>query len=497
MSECFFGVHVGNTNACLAVYKDDKCDVVANDFGDRVTPTHVAFNNKGKEIVVGLAAKQGQFRNPKSTISKNKTLLSGTYDPEMPSLLAKVIHEAKTYKYNVDAEERILKVTMEEVHIHILKSLRDIAESHNEALETKDAVFAVPLSFSEEQRKIIALCCKKAGFNVLQIINEPIAACLAYDIGQKDPSLSPPQIIVVYRAGGCTSDVTVVRANGGVYTVLSNVQTKLGGEKLTELLSGYLADEFKRKYKADPRETKRGVFKLFTNAENVKHVLSTLDTSNCYIESLYEGIDFSCNVTRARFENEISKVLSDFIAPVHDALSKAKLSSDDVTKCVLLGGTCKIPKIQNAISGIFKNADVLKDISFDEVIAIGCANQASILNKVWESPLPNETVNATTMPITFSFVENCDVKDVLIPAQIPIPVRRSHHLALNPDVTKVSLKIFAQQFLLAELTLDELTNESKLSLSAHIYRDGGLHLALTDKKTAKCDQVTINAASSS
>ncbi|XP_040578661.1 heat shock 70 kDa protein 14-B [Lepeophtheirus salmonis] len=497
--ESAFGIHIGNTNACLGVYKEGRSDVVANDDGDRTTPATVSFLNGGKEVVVGLAAKQGRFRNAKSTVINNKRLLLDSFDlsKHKSDPYAKVIHEAKTYKHNIHFEDNaVLKVTPDIIHQHLLKYIVDIAESRIEE-DSKDVVITVPTSMSLEKRLLVSNCAKKAGFNLLQMISEPAAACLAYNLGQSDNNQQ--DIVLVYRVGGIGTEATLVRSVSGVYSILGSCIEDLGtgGTAISQLFVQYLANEFKRKYKLDPLESKRSVFKLENAAETVKHVLSTLDTAPCHIESLYEGIDFNHSVTRARFNNELSKLMPTLLRPIHRVLELANVHINKVNKVILCGGSCKIPAIQSNVSSLFPNAEILNTINPDEVIAKGAADQAALLTNSWTESGKSFSLKALCGSLIFS--KDGEEKEVLIPTLTPIPVRKSHHFSnLEGNVLRVQLSLVNDQgenVDITELSLNDLEEDSKISLSAHIYRDGHLHLTLTDKKTNKCDSTTFEILS--
>ena len=188
-------------------------------------------------------------------------------------------------------------------------------------------------------------------------------------------------MILVYRIGGITSDVTIIKAVGGAYTVLSTkYYPELGGTKLTQLLTKYLGNEFSNKFKLDPTESRRSISKLTTEAEKCKHILSTMASAHCFVESLYDGVDFSYNISRARFENLIGSCISEYIQPIEDILNATSLTAEDIGKIILCGGTMKIPKLQEKIGSLFPNGEVLNSRwSQDETMAIGAAIQSSLL----------------------------------------------------------------------------------------------------------------------
>merc|ERR1711892_1550326 len=189
----------------------------------------------------------------------------------------------------------------------------------------------------------------KAGLKVVQVISEPVAACLAHGLGQIEPSERCH--CLVFRVGGISMSVSVVLVAGGCYTVLANTDVDIGGEQVTDVLVQYLGKEYILK-------NKRGRAKLAAQVETVKHVLSTLDTAHCYVESLFDGMDFSSNVTRARFDNQMSKVLTDLMAPISDLLTSSDLQASDISKVILAGGSSKVVKIQSALSSMFPQAEM-------------------------------------------------------------------------------------------------------------------------------------------
>jgi len=518
-----FGLDVGHTTACLAVSKDGRVDVVANDAGDRCTPAVVAWNQD--EVLVGASAFQYGGRNPQHCVKHNQKLLAystdvSTYKQEIEDAVARsgapngprIVFSGDRILYHIDGGngQATKKIPPSSVQSHIFKYMHDIAVSHaTDNVDAKNTVVTVPFDFTRAQRDAVASCAQAAGFHVVQVVSQPAAACLAYSLGQLDNTECLK--CVVYRCGGNTLSVSVIQINGGMISVVKCLNMNTGGDQITAVLADFLAAEFQRKHRMDPRESKRSKLKLKVEAENVKHILSTLDTSSCYIESLCEGIDFSCNVTRARFDNELGKILSNFLDPVHQTLAEAGVKAADIDKVILCGGTAKIPKLKRSISGLFSNAETLTSLSPDEVLALGAASQASMLNEPWKpkdgddvSPKLQATSHAivftTSLTTTASGSEDDSV--VLIPESCPIPTRRSHHMTLPKDESKLVVKLFLKSTAgtfqeLGQMTLDGLTEESKLSVSAHIHRDGGLHCALTDKHNGKSDQLTFLAPSES
>merc|ERR1719431_1829903 len=240
--------------------------------------------------------------------------------------------------------EKAYKVSPQQILGHILNYIHAIAASHCSDVDQSNCVLTVPLDYTEDQRTVVKNVASKTGFKVVQVISEPVAACLAHGVGQLD--LSERFYCLVFRVGGVSTDISLVLVAGGVYSVLDTVSlSDLGGDQMTGVLVQHLAKEFQQKYKENILTNKRGKAKLAAQAEVVKHVLSTLDTAHCYVESLWDGMDFSCNVTRARFDNQLSPVLASLLQPVSSVLSEAGLAVTDIQRVVVAGGTGKVVKL--------------------------------------------------------------------------------------------------------------------------------------------------------
>jgi len=486
-----FGIHVGNTSACLAVSKDGKTDVVANPTGDRTTPAVVAYQDT--EIIVGLAAKQGKIRNMANTILNNKGLVVGKVEQQVLDKSAVTITESNgQYTYEVDFKEKEYFVTPSAILGHIYKYVHDIADTHCTNISDSNCVLTVPLSYTEDQRTIIKNTAAKAGFKVVQVISEPVAACLAYGLGQIEPS--ERYHCLVFRVGGISMSLSVMLVAGGCYTVLANTDVNLGGEQVTDVLVQYLGKEFMQKYKEDILKNKRGRAKLAAQAETVKHVLSTLDTAHCYVESLFDGMDFSSNVTRARFDNQLSKVLSDLMSPISALLTSSNLLASDISKVILAGGTTKVIKVQSALSNMFPQAEMLTSLAQDEVIAIGAAVQASYVTKETTQHV-REKLLAISKDIKV-VVEGRDEEEVVAVVQdSTLPVKRSVLITPVTDSESVTVSVCwgDKSTVLTSLTLSPINSKSKVSLSVHIHRDGSSHITLADKTSGTSTDAVLKA----
>lgn len=254
------------------------------------------------------------------------------------------------------------------------------------------------------------------------------------------------RLVLVYRIGGLTSEVTVIEAIGGAYRVLATkYYAELGGNKLTQLLTKYLGNEFSNKYKLDPTESRRSISKLNTEAEKCKHILSTMSSAHCFVESLYDGVDFSYNISRARFENLIGPCISEYIKPIEDIFKQTGHTFEDIGKIILSGGTMKIPKLQEKIGSLFPNGEVLNNKwSPDETMAIGAAIQSSILlsHGMYDRELNSRNVELHCLDKTIA-VQIDDLEPILIPQGTIVPIKISTTLDVPKNSEgKTKLQIF-------------------------------------------------------
>jgi len=288
--------------------------------------------------------------------------------------------------------------------------------------------------------------------------------------------------------------VSVVLVAGGCYTVLANTDVDIGGEQVTDVLVQYLGKEFMQKYKEDILKNKRGRAKLAAQVETVKHVLSTLDTAHCYVESLFDGMDFSSNVTRARFDNQMSKVLTDLMAPISDLLTSSDLQASDISKVILAGGSSKVVKIQSALSSMFPQAEMMSSLAPDEVIAIGAAVQASYVTKETTQHV-KEKLLAISRDIKVVVEGREDDEIVAVVQDSTLPVKRSVPLIPIVDSENITVSIYwgDKSTVLTSLTLAGISNKSKLSLSVHIHRDGSSHITLADKTSGSSTDAVLKA----
>ncbi|XP_048355657.1 heat shock 70 kDa protein 14 [Sphaerodactylus townsendi] len=500
------GVHLGSTCACVAVYKDGRADVVANDAGDRVTPAVVAYSEN--EEVVGLAAKQNRVRNLSNTVVKVKQILGrspGELQAQKYIAESKCSVIEKTGKLHYEIDGKL--VSPEEVAKLIFRKMKETAQSALGA-DVNDTVITVPFDFGEKQKNVLGEAAVSAGLNVLRLIHEPSAALLAYGIGQDSPN--GKSNVLVYKLGGASLSITVIEVNSGLYHVLStNTDDSIGGICFTEAVAQHLASEFQRSYKYDVRGNSRAMMKLMNSAEVAKHALSTLGSANCFVDSLYDGIDFDCNVSRARFELICSALFNKCIDAIKKLLDQVGLAADDISKIVLCGGSARIPKLQQLIKDLFPTVELLNSIPPDEVIPIGAAIEAGILLGRENLFLDSETlsVECSTKDILVKTVDESgtDKFVVALPSGTPLPARRQHILQAPGNNSSIFVEFYESlekspikeddkfaQIVLQDLDVKEGLHDILTVLT--MKRDGSLHVTCTDQHTGKCEGITMDVA---
>lgn len=383
-----YGIHLGNSSGCLAAFTNGTAAVLANDAGDRVTPAVVALN--GAEWEIGLPAKSGQ-PNSKAIIKYNKRLMNCDFNEEDLSYVETAsscrVQNEEELVYEFQTSETKLYSNPDNIATKIYAKLYTIASHAVQNEGDLKLVVAAPLHWSNASRERLVKCAELAGFDVLQVISEPAAALLAYNIDDLVEDIN----VLVYRLGGSTCDASIVKVSNGFMSVEKNIfRADLGGQCLTKDLADYVAQEFRQKWKLDPHESRRAMSKLLHHADNCKHVLSTLSSAHVFIESLLDGVDWSQNVTRARFENIISSKISSYIEPAKKAIDSFE---GKISKIVLCGGSMKIPKLQSAVASLLPEAEVLSGINPDEVIAVGCAKQAGLILDLPELSLSNTSTD--------------------------------------------------------------------------------------------------------
>ena len=296
------GIDLGTTYSCVGIYRDGNVEIIANDSGNRTTPSYVSFNDK--ERLIGDSAKNAASINTKNTVFDAKRLIGRDFnDPvlqkDLKHLAYKVVDESNKPKIQVTYKDEQKRFTPEEISSMILVKMKNIAEEYL-GKEIKDAVITVPAYFNDAQRQATKDAGVISGLNVLRIINEPTAAAIAYGLDKN----SSEQNILIFDLGGGTFDVSLLTLDDGIFEVKATAgDTHLGGEDFDTILVEHCMNEFKKKNKKDMKENHRSIRRLRTACERAKRILSTSTQTSIEVDSLYEGIDFYQNISRAKVED--------------------------------------------------------------------------------------------------------------------------------------------------------------------------------------------------
>jgi len=376
------GIDLGTTYSCVAVWQNDRVEIIANDQGNRTTPSYVGFTDS--ERLIGDAAKNQAAMNPINTVFDAKRLIGRRFSDrqvqsDLKSLSYKVTGKDDKPVINVKFKQEDKEFQPEEISAMILTKMKEVAESYL-GTEVKNAVVTVPAYFNDAQRAATKDAGTIAGLNIIRIINEPTAAAIAYGL---DKMTDKEQNILIFDLGGGTFDVSILSIEEGIFEVKATAgDTHLGGEDFDTRLVQHFVQEFKRKNKHDITDNPRSLRRLRTACERAKRTLSSATQTTLEIDSLYEGVDFFSSLTRARFEELCLDYFRKTMEPVEKVLKDSKLSKGEINEVVLVGGSTRIPKIQQMLSEFFNGKELSKAINPDEAVAYGAAVQAAVLSDV-------------------------------------------------------------------------------------------------------------------
>lgn len=375
------GIDLGTTYSCVGVFQHGKVEIIANDHGNRTTPSYVAFTEN--ERLIGDAAKTQVTINAENTVFDAKRLIGRRFDDplikdDFKTWPFRVINDKGKPRIQVQYKNEIKEFTPEEISSMVLTKMKETAEAFLGG-KVSDAVITVPAYFNDSQRQATKDAGAIASLNVLRIINEPTAAALAYGL---DKGTEGDRSVLIFDLGGGTFDVSILTINeGSLFEVRSTSgNTHLGGEDFDNRLVKYMAEDFQRKTKIDVMKNPRAVRRLRTAAERAKRILSSNTETTVEIDSLQEGIDFYAKISRARFEELCMDLFKQTIPPVESALKDAKLSKSQINDIVLVGGSSRIPKVKALLEQLFPGHTLNCSINPDEAVAYGAAVQAAILS---------------------------------------------------------------------------------------------------------------------